>query len=76
MKRITIGFIPLTDAAPLIAAHERGFAEAEGLAFDLVREVSWANIRDKLSIGLFDAAHMLTPWRSPARWGSATSGCR
>ncbi|MDP3546011.1 MAG: CmpA/NrtA family ABC transporter substrate-binding protein [Phreatobacter sp.] len=61
MKRITIGFIPLTDAAPLIAAHERGFAEAEGLAFDLVREVSWANIRDKLSIGLFDAAHMLTP---------------
>ncbi len=61
MKRITIGFIPLTDAAPLIAAHERGFAEEEGLAFDLVREVSWANIRDKLSIGLFDAAHMLTP---------------
>jgi NitT/TauT family transport system ATP-binding protein len=61
MKRITIGFIPLTDAAPLIAAHERGFAAEEGLAFDLVREVSWANIRDKLSIGLFDAAHMLTP---------------
>lgn len=61
MKRITIGFIPLTDAAPLIAAHERGFAAEEGLSFDLVREVSWANIRDKLSIGLFDAAHMLTP---------------
>lgn len=61
MRRITIGFIPLTDAAPLIAAHERGFAAAEGLAFDLVREVSWANIRDKLSVGLFDAAHMLTP---------------
>ena len=39
MKRITIGFIPLTDAAPLIAAHERGFAAEEGLSFDLVREV-------------------------------------
>ena len=61
MRRITIGFIPLTDAAPLIAAHERGFDAEQGLAFDLVREVSWANIRDKLSVGLFDAAHMLTP---------------
>ncbi|QCK85246.1 ABC transporter substrate-binding protein [Phreatobacter aquaticus] len=61
MKRLTIGFIPLTDAAPLIAAHECGFAADQGLELDLVREVSWANIRDKLSVGLFDAAHMLAP---------------
>jgi hypothetical protein len=61
MKRVTIGFIPLTDAAPLIAAHECGFAAEAGLDIQLVREVSWANIRDKLSVGLFDAAHMLAP---------------
>ncbi len=61
MKRITAGFIPLTDAAPLIVAREQGFAAAAGIELDLVREVSWANIRDKLSVGLFDAAHMLAP---------------
>jgi NitT/TauT family transport system ATP-binding protein len=61
MRTITAGFIPLTDAAPLIVAHEKGFAAEEGIALDLVREVSWANIRDKLSVGLFDAAHMIAP---------------
>lgn len=61
MKQVTVGFIPLTDAAPLIAAHECGFTAAAGLELNLVREVSWANIRDKLSVGLFDAAHMLAP---------------
>jgi two-component system, oxyanion-binding sensor len=61
MTRVTAGFIPLTDAAPLIAAKECGFAAAVGIDLHLVREVSWANIRDKLSVGLFDAAHMLAP---------------
>lgn len=61
MRTITAGFIPLTDAAPLIVAHERGFARDAGISLDLVREVSWANIRDKLSVGLFDAAHMIAP---------------
>ncbi|GGC65935.1 CmpA/NrtA family ABC transporter substrate-binding protein [Chelatococcus reniformis] len=58
---LRIGFIPLLDAALLVAARDEGFAEAEGLRLDLVREVSWANIRDKLNVGLFDAAHMLAP---------------
>lgn len=61
MKRVTVGFIPLTDAAPIIAARACGFAAAAGLDLELVREVSWANIRDKLSVGLLDAAHMLAP---------------
>ncbi|QCI64888.1 CmpA/NrtA family ABC transporter substrate-binding protein [Phreatobacter stygius] len=61
MKQVSVGFIPLTDAAPLIAARECGFAAKAGIELDLVREVSWANIRDKLSVGLFDAAHMLAP---------------
>ena len=62
MKRLRIGYVPLTDAAVLIAAAERGFAEAEGVGIELVREVSWANIRDKLILGHFDAAHMLAPF--------------
>lgn len=59
--RLRIGFIPLVDAAALIVAVDRGFAAAEGLEVELVREVSWSNVRDKLNIGLFDAAHLLTP---------------
>jgi len=31
------------------------------LDIELVREVSWSNVRDKLNIGLFDAAHLLSP---------------
>jgi two-component system, oxyanion-binding sensor len=60
-KPLRIGFIPLVDAAVVIIAVEKGFAAAEGLDIALVREVSWSNVRDKLNIGLFDAAHLLTP---------------
>ena len=61
MKSLKVGFIPLIDAAIPIAAVECGFAEREGLEIALVRETSWANIRDKLVHGLFDASHMLAP---------------
>src|SRR6195256_384366 len=56
-----IGFIPLVDAAALIVAVDKGFTAAEGLDVNLVREVSWSNVRDKLNIGLLDAAHLLAP---------------
>ena len=58
---LRIGFIPLVDAAALIVAVDKGFTAAEGLDVALVREVSWSNVRDKLNIGLFDAAHLLAP---------------
>ncbi len=61
MKHLRIGFLPLLDAAILIAAHEAGFAEQNDLAFTLARETSWANVRDRISVGQFDAAHMLAP---------------
>jgi len=59
--RLRIGFIPLCDAAALLVAVDKGFAAAEGLDIELIREVSWSNVRDKLNIGLFDAAHLLAP---------------
>ncbi len=58
---LEIGFIPLVDAAALIVAVDKGFAAEEGVEVNLVREVSWSNVRDKLNIGLFDAAHLLAP---------------
>src|SRR5712671_1688799 len=59
--KLRIGFIPLADAAALIVAADGGFAAAEDLEIELVREVSWSNIRDKLNIGIFDAAHLIAP---------------
>lgn len=61
MTELVVGFIPLLDCASLAVAHELGFAEREGLRLSLVRESSWANIRDRLVVGHFDAAHMLGP---------------
>jgi ABC-type nitrate/sulfonate/bicarbonate transport system substrate-binding protein len=58
---MTVGFVPLLDCAPLVVAAERGFAAAEGLELRLVRETSWANIRDRVVVGQFQAAHMLGP---------------
>ena len=59
--RLSVGFIPLVDAAPLIVAHEMGFAGEEGLELDLVKAPSWSTVRDMLVFGRVDAAHMLSP---------------
>ena len=58
---IVAGFMPLFDSAVLVAAGEMGFAAREGVALKLVRDTSWANIRDRIAIGHFDVAHMLGP---------------
>ncbi len=60
-RTLRAGFIPLVDASVLIAASEFGFAEKEGLKLDLVKDVSWANVRDRLAFRQFDIAHMLSP---------------
>jgi ABC-type nitrate/sulfonate/bicarbonate transport system substrate-binding protein len=61
MKNLRIGFMPLIDAAIPIAAVECDFARQEGLDIALIRETSWANIRDKLAHDIFDGSHMLAP---------------
>ncbi len=38
--RLAVGFIALTDAAPVILAHELGFAAEEGIDLDLIRAPS------------------------------------
>ncbi len=66
-EEIRIGFVPLTDSAPLIVAKEKGLFEKHGLNVTLSRENSWSQIRDKLTAGAIDAAHMLAPM-VPASW--------
>jgi two-component system, oxyanion-binding sensor len=58
---LTVGFMPLLDCALLAVAAEKGLAAANGLNLRLVRESSWASIRDRIVVGHFDAAHMLGP---------------
>lgn len=60
-SHLIIGFVPLLDCAALVVAVEKGFTAAEGLEVTLVRETSWANIRDRIMVGHFDAAQVLGP---------------
>jgi ABC-type nitrate/sulfonate/bicarbonate transport system substrate-binding protein len=66
---IRAGFLPLVDAALLIVAREKDFAREEGIDLHLARETSWANIRDRVSVGHFDVAHMLAPLPIAANLG-------
>lgn len=58
---LRVGFIPLLDAAPLIVASELSFAREEGIEIELLRETSWATLRDRLAVAHLDAAHILAP---------------
>src|SRR5688572_10161731 len=60
-ERIIAAFVPLVDCAVLVAAREQGFAAAAGLDLVLVKEPSWASLRDHLCLGHVDCAHALAP---------------
>ncbi len=59
---LRIGYLPITDAAPLLIAHAKGFFREEGLN-DLrpVRVRSWSTLAESFSTGKFDVTHMLLP---------------
>lgn len=61
LDQLDLGYMRLSDSAPLIVAQEMGFYEKYGLTVSLHREISWANIRDKTIAGAFDACQMLAP---------------
>ncbi|WP_223395361.1 CmpA/NrtA family ABC transporter substrate-binding protein [Caulobacter segnis] len=69
LSDLRLGFIPLTDCAPLAVAQALGFFEEEGLSVTLEREASWATIRDKVAVGALDGAHMLAPMALAATAG-------
>ncbi len=69
VNRVRLGFVPLVDCAIPVVARALGFAAQENIELELVREMSWAAIRDKLSFGMFDAAHLLAGIPIAARLG-------
>ncbi|MBW8190541.1 ABC transporter substrate-binding protein [Neiella marina] len=59
--KIKIGFVRLTDSAPLIVAEQLGLYKQHGLDVELQRERSWAAIRDKLHANVIQGAQLLAP---------------
>jgi nitrate/nitrite transport system substrate-binding protein len=58
-EELRIGFIKLTDMAPLAIAYEKGFFEDEGLFVKLEPQANWKAILDRVITGELDGAHML-----------------
>jgi len=58
-RTLRVGFMPLIDCAPLIAVVRLGLDRKYGLRLQLLRQASWAAIRDKLIAGELDAVHAL-----------------
>jgi nitrate/nitrite transport system substrate-binding protein len=56
---LKIGFIKLTDMAPLAIAKEKGFFEDEGLFVTLEPQANWKVLLDRVISGELDGAHML-----------------
>lgn len=71
---LNLGFVPLNDCAPLVIALEKGFFRDYGLNVRLVKEASWANIRDKVSLGMLDGAQMLAGMPLAATLGMEAMG--
>lgn len=59
ITEVKIGFIPLTDCAPIVVASEMGFDKKYGIKIVPSKQASWAAVRDKVMNGELHAAHIL-----------------
>jgi nitrate/nitrite transport system substrate-binding protein len=57
--QVTLGFIKLTDMAPLAIAYEKGYFEDEGIYATLEPQANWKVLLDRVIDGELDGAHML-----------------
>ncbi len=74
-RELRLGFVPLTDCAPLVMAHELGLFRNYGLRVRLCRELGWASIRDKIIYGDLEAAHALAAMPLVATLGFGSIRC-
>jgi len=58
-EELKLGFIKLTDMAPLAVAYEKGYFEDEGLYVTLEAQANWKILLDRVVTGELDGAHML-----------------
>ncbi|WP_448604274.1 CmpA/NrtA family ABC transporter substrate-binding protein [Thermoleptolyngbya sp.] len=74
-----LGFIALTDSAPLVIAKEKGLFAKYGMPdVEVLKQASWAVTRDNLELGSggggIDGAHILTPMPYLMSAGTITKG--
>lgn len=74
-RPLRVGFVPLTDCAPLVMAHELGLFRKYGLRVALHRELGWATIRDKIVHGELEASHALAAMPLAATLGLGSLRC-
>ena len=72
--QLTLGFIKLTDMAPLAIAKEKGFFEDEGLEVALEAQSNWKVLLDRVLDGEIDGAHMLAGQPIASTIGYGTKG--
>jgi len=68
---VRIGYLPITDATPLLVAHNNGLFEAEGIKAErpvLLR--SWAQVIEAFISGQVNVIHLLSPMTVWARYAS------
>jgi len=58
-ESLKLGFIKLTDMAPLAVALEKGYFEDEGLSVQVEAQANWKVLLDRVVSGELDGAHML-----------------
>jgi len=79
IPKVVLGYIALTDAAPLVIAKEKGFFDKVGLGETVVaKQASWGATRDNIVLGSeangIDGAHILTPMPYLISTGKVTRG--
>ncbi|MDD2662136.1 MAG: ABC transporter substrate-binding protein [Dechloromonas sp.] len=68
---VRIGYLPITDASPLLVAHARKLFEAQGLEVEAPRLFrSWSQIVEAFMAGQVNVVHLLSPMTVWARYGS------
>ncbi len=60
-KKLTIGFVPITCATPIVAGHALGYYQKYGLDVDIIKTAGWAVSRDNCLNGNYDGSHLLFP---------------
>jgi len=74
-RPLRVGFLPLTDAAPLVVAKSRGIFARNGIRVELSREVGWATVREKIRLGELDAAQAPAPMLWAMHLGLSCPSC-
>lgn len=71
---IRLGYVPLLDCIAILWAKHQGYFADLGLNVTLIKEASWASLRDRLAFGFLDAAHCLSAMLPAATLGADQLG--